>query len=71
MSNYGGVIADWLIECSTGAAAWCEIKTPEAALEEQSGMTRGELWLSNNCGIGFVIITTDDEFESFLEDLVE
>jgi hypothetical protein len=69
MSNYGGVLADWLIESDNGGAAWCEIKTPEAAQEANSGMTKGEQWLYENCGIEFRIVTTDDEFEMLLQDL--
>ena len=70
LSNYGGVLSDWLIEVSNGAAAWCEIKTPDAANEAGSSLTPGEAWLLQNAGIEFRIVTTDAEFEDLLKDLV-
>lgn len=68
MSRYGGVFTDWLVSFG-GIMVLVEIKTPEAVLRPNQGMTAGEKWAAERVPVK--IISTADEFAALAEEYVE
>lgn len=69
LSKYGGVLTDWIIECSEcNRVLWLEVKTPKAYESENHGMTPGELWLYGKVA-NFRFVVTDEDMEEVLKEL--
>lgn len=70
-SKQGGIFPDWHIEMDTGAAAWIEVKTPEAYKKEMHSLKPGEIWLRRNAQIQYHIIKDALDFEDLLNELLK